>query len=170
MVGPGLRQAAIDRFFFDYVLSPDPIDHPQTGFLSHLPFLFGGAEPDSALATAVTAAAFANYAQRTPNADCETYGLKYYVNALNLMGQAVQDPNEVGSIETLLTSFVLGLYEVITPTHVSAGQASWVTHRDGGSLLLSLRGPQQFQELVDARLFGITYVQMVSPFGSIRFH
>ena len=130
--------------------------------LSHLPTFFDQARPDSTLVAAVTAAAFANYARETPNTSWETYGLRYYVSALKLMSQAIQDPREVGSIETLLTTFVLNLYEVIAPTHVSTGQASWVSHRVGGSLLLSLRGPQQFQELLNARLFGVAYLTMVS--------
>ncbi|KAF2238185.1 hypothetical protein EV356DRAFT_573755 [Viridothelium virens] len=161
-LGPELWEAVINRFFFDFVVPPDLEDPQWSGFLSHLPALFNQTQPNSALANAVTAAAFANYAGRIGNTECETYGLKYYVSALKLMGQAVRDPSEVGSISTLLTSFVLGLYEVITPTHVSAGEGSWATHRDGGSLLLSLRGPQQFKELVDIRLFKLTYEQMIT--------
>ncbi|KAI9663871.1 MAG: hypothetical protein M1821_007361 [Bathelium mastoideum] len=158
---PELCSIAIHRFFFDYVLPPHPDGHPRTGFLSHLPTLFNESYPDSALANAVTAAALANHAGRTFNTESETLGLNYYVSALNLMGQAIQDPIEVGSIETLLTSFVLGLYEIINPPHNSAGQASWTTHRDGSSLLLSLRELRQFEEVAQVGLLGVTFVQMI---------
>jgi hypothetical protein len=131
-VSPGssastFEDVVMERFFFDWVIEEQfvadegvegLVPRRSVGFLQYLPMMFHAARatPKSVLVEAVTALAFANYAQRLKYPEALTRALQSYCTALNLLKQLILNPAAARKDETLVSIALLGMYEVGAPT------------------------------------------------------
>jgi len=107
---------------------------------------------DPLLTTSVKAASLASYARFVYSADLERTSRYAYVDALRRCNTALASPTEATKDSTLLSVLLLGHYEMTTgKTHKSMDD--WAAHARGSSMLLRLRGREQFRTAIGRRMF-----------------
>lgn len=117
-IGPEIY--AINRFYSDYAF--DPVTCP---FLYAVQPMYQKESTPSCLRNVVPAIALANAAKLQQRYDLLEESVKYYGRSLRHLAQCLNDPEVAKRDDTMLTVYILGLYEVhtrITP-HMSG---DWV--------------------------------------------
>jgi hypothetical protein len=110
-LGPSLSELAHQRFLFDFVV-PDNPSKLMDGFQAFIPGFYNVATPSSCFATALSAAAHANYGGRCRSIEAKELAVEKYGKSLALIGQALTKSTEGCSQETLAAISLLGVYEV----------------------------------------------------------
>jgi hypothetical protein len=108
-----LHDLAYNRFIYDFVI-PNAHSDPGVvadGLLDFVP-MYGNAAAGSCLRAATMAVCCANYAGRFKSAEARLQSSEHCGRALKLMQAAIKDPMEAKSDETLLTVYLLGIWEV----------------------------------------------------------
>lgn len=104
-------QAAVERFFMDYVVH-SPLSSPQQGFQDQLPNVYASMGSNSCLHHAVLAASLANLGERLQSPQLHSAARKAYCRALTLTNTALHTSVDATSDATLMAIFILGLHEV----------------------------------------------------------
>ena len=110
-VDPPLEATAIGLLFSDYIIAPTSV--AQGGFFDFLPNMYAKSRPDSALRSTVNTMALANIANKHDLSDLKIAATAGYCQTLKLLGSALQSPSKAVLDETLLTTVLLMIYEVI---------------------------------------------------------
>lgn len=112
---PDLLDLAYQRFLFDFVIPSAPHEPGMCpdGVLDFLPMYFYAAS-DSCLRAAIMAVCYANYDGRFKSAEARMLSSECCGKALTQMQAAIKDPVKAKSDETLLTVYLLGIWEVRT--------------------------------------------------------
>lgn len=122
-----------------------------TGLLQVAAPLVGSAKDDSALSLATEAVAMAVMAKTPDNERLNQYAAHLYGRALAATQQAMQDPAQATSDETLLAILLFALYESIVSSEHST--AAWTKHIDGAVAIVRARGVEQFETPQSLGLF-----------------
>lgn len=89
------------------------------------------------------------------------YARRAYGSALVNLQQAISDPEEGMSSETLCTTMVLSLYE----TYACTKKHAWVKHAGGATRLMQIRGPSRHKHDFDKMmLFAFRGVMIMEAF------
>lgn len=110
------QDQAVSNFFEKYVMYPGK--NSQSGFLEHLPCLFGEVNVDGryALRWAVQAAALADASRdHQPQAGLATQALDCYGKALAALSQSLSEKGKIPDDYDLMTVVVLDVFEVLRP-------------------------------------------------------
>ncbi|PVH79815.1 C6 zinc finger protein [Cadophora sp. DSE1049] len=131
-------------FFFYQTIMENLVDSDHTRYLhSQLPTLFSRSRSGSALHLATQAISYATWKKsRSPGCDEGLTIEKRYTQALAALAEAIRDPVEATSDETLYTVLLLSGYETITFN--SEALPAWGTHVDGAAALVKNRGTENF--------------------------
>ncbi|KAH7377995.1 C6 zinc finger protein [Cadophora sp. MPI-SDFR-AT-0126] len=130
--------------FFYQTIMENLVDSDHTRYLhGQLPTLFSRSRSGSALHLATQAISYATW-KRSCSHDCgvDLAVAKRYAQALAALGEAVRDPVESRSDETLYAVLLLSGYETITFN--SEALSAWGTHVDGAAALVKNRGGKNF--------------------------
>ncbi|KAF2093145.1 hypothetical protein NA57DRAFT_61668 [Rhizodiscina lignyota] len=108
------------RFLFDFTI-PSYRSDQFRGVMDHLPDLYLYSHPDSALRTAVAATSYINFFRRSPQPrmDDKITASKYYTQALARLQNELKYEEMARSDELLTAVYLMGIYEVSSPEHVS---------------------------------------------------
>jgi hypothetical protein len=85
------------------------------GFQEYLPTLYREEGYQAALSTAITAAGLASLSNVAKQPNVSAPARQMYLQALRLVSEALADPLQVKSDQTLAAVMLLGLYEVSLP-------------------------------------------------------
>ncbi|OCK85394.1 hypothetical protein K432DRAFT_377746 [Lepidopterella palustris CBS 459.81] len=159
-IKPDLHQLAWQRFCFDFVIPNLSTDARSvaTGVLEFLPSMYEKCSPESPLWAAVAAVSYANFDGRFKSPEARLLGSEFCGRALRLIQTAIGDPLQARSDETLLSVYLLGIWENLTAPEYNG---SWIAHKSGSVALLRLREPYMSSTTISARLFDLVYIQML---------
>lgn len=134
-----VQQAAIARFFYDYVLD-NPSGWRESssngGYLARVPDMYSRCSARSSFALALSAAANANFWRRHRSPQAQENSLKDCGLALQQMRQDLQHRSGAHHLaDTLTASVLLAIYQLIVIRDV-AQRTSWTAHVNGAVALL----------------------------------
>ncbi|KAF2809759.1 uncharacterized protein BDZ99DRAFT_571519 [Mytilinidion resinicola] len=154
-----LQDLAYSRWLYDFVVPSSSTDPGiiSDGVLDFVP-MYENAAPDSCLRAATLATCYANFYGRFKSAEAKLRSSEYCGKALKLMQAAIKDPVESKSDETLLTVYLLGVWENLT---ADTYNGHWLVHKSGAVALLRFRKPEEYHTPVASRLFDLVYAQML---------
>ena len=120
-----LEEVALARFIHDFVLERESKLAPL-GYLEYLPEIYCSNGPGSSVIPVIEAVALANFSKRChcTSQVAATASAKYRVG-LRLTSEALKDPVTMRKNETLLSCYLLGMYEVRRNRH--GLRLSWLT-------------------------------------------
>lgn len=107
---------------------------------------------DPTLTASVKAASLASYAHHVRSTQLTNESRYQYMKALQMTNAALSTPGEATKDSTLLSTILLGLYEVLTGPN-ERSLKDWAEHAHGAAALLKLRGRNQFQTPFSRRMF-----------------
>lgn len=119
-VTPDVRKVAYERWVYDFVLSETPATDPRDGssaLLDFVPEIYENAAENSCVKSSVRAVAFANYCWRYKNPEAQHWARKHAGKTLAILQQSIADGRKAASDETLLTVYLMGMYEVCSVLH-----------------------------------------------------
>ncbi|CAI6337852.1 unnamed protein product [Periconia digitata] len=102
------------------------------------------------IATSMTALGLAGVASMYRDSTLKRECTKWYAKALKMTNDALRDPIEVKSDNTLLATMILGVYESTTN---DKSLVAWAHHVTGASSLLQMRGKGQFSTPAGRRMW-----------------
>ncbi|KAL1623237.1 hypothetical protein SLS56_008405 [Neofusicoccum ribis] len=145
-----IENQATAFFFRNFVLPPQQAESARGFFDILVPYYNSTPEASPLhLAThAVSLSVLGNYPGRS---QMMREAARFYGQALQRAQQALQDPTQAKSDETLLTIMLFVLYEAIRATNDSI--TAWAHHIDGAVTLAKLRGPQQLEKESSRKIF-----------------
>jgi hypothetical protein len=144
------------------------------GFQEYLPSLYREEGYRAALSTIITAAGLASLSNAAKQPAVGASARQMYLVALRMVSEALGDPLQVKSDQTLAVVMLLGLFEVSIYPHLtfsqlislleavscggreamkSSSMESWRHHIRGVAQLVNIRGPDQFKSEGSLRLF-----------------
>ncbi|KAK1979189.1 C6 zinc finger protein [Colletotrichum cereale] len=164
------REEVVINYFYHTVLDNLSDEDPVRYLLTQLPNLYATSDPGSALRLATEAVSYASYTTLVPGAAllCR----KRYVEAIKAIGQAIQDPAEVVSDQTLYAVLLLCGYETTAqdPTTASA----WGAPVDGAAAIVKFRGMSQVHSTLSRSMFWflrrsvvLSHMQTCRPIGDV---
>lgn len=145
-----ILNTATDNNAICYFMSSYIVSCP---FQEYLPGLYARCNLDEdALSSAVSAASFATFAQRSGHRGYMARGGRSYALALSRTNAALANPTTALLDQTLASVLLLGVFEsTVFPGTKSPEE--WTTHLLGASKLLQLRRLKQFKSDAGAQLF-----------------
>ena len=126
---------------------------------------------DSVVAISISALAFGNVARKeaimqkrdtssgTPYTETFLLARSEYGRALALVNRALDKRSERNLDQTILSVWLLGLFELIGPPY--GFEPRWASHLDGAVALLKVRGGLPFETDVGEAIGNQTFVQML---------
>ena len=108
--------------------------------------------PHPALSSTLKAVGLAGLARHEHSPSLMTRAQKQYLNAVTQTNAALSLPETAKEDNTLVTTMLLGQFEVIAGND-EASMTAWKNHIQGSAALLKLRGIEQIQSPWKARLF-----------------
>ncbi|GME39747.1 hypothetical protein GTA08_BOTSDO10878 [Neofusicoccum parvum] len=154
-----IENQATAFFFRNFVLPPQQAESARGFFDILVPYYNSTPEASPLhLAThAVSLSVLGNYPGRS---QMMREAARFYGQALQRAQQALQDPTQAKSDETLLTIMLFVLYEAIRATNDSI--TAWAHHIDGAVTLAKLRGPQQLEKESSRKIFQAVRAMMLT--------
>ena len=148
-IAPSSKEYAVAFFFARYVSS-----HGQTlrGYFEYLPSSYSQIQQTEPLTSCITSVGLAGLSNIVQSKELMDEANREYSVALRSTNAALRSWSEATTDSTLISVMLLSLYETLT----FEGQRSvnsWKEHLDGATMLLRLRGRQQFQTYTGLRIF-----------------
>ncbi|KAF2462868.1 uncharacterized protein BDR25DRAFT_118150 [Lindgomyces ingoldianus] len=157
-IGPEVY--AINRFYSDYAFTEGTFP-----FLHLVAPLYTLEQTPGYLHSALPAVALASSAKQLNRHDMMLEAHRHYGNAVRSLNNSLPDTSMAKHDATLLTVFLLGLYEFITTDRLHGLPSPYHTHGPGRLALLRLRGPEQLETITGRNLFTLLYHdQLISTF------
>lgn len=158
---PRPRQASRPQFLQSLT---QPVAAQATGFFlssyvlgSHFEYLstlYNNTTMDHHLFSSIQAVALASFSVQFNSPDTLKEARRQYISALHATNAALRSTHEIQKDSTLLAVLLLSLFETITYTCTSQSNGeSWTDHIKGATMLIRLRGRQQFASLVSIQIF-----------------
>ncbi|KAH7176944.1 C6 zinc finger protein [Dactylonectria macrodidyma] len=147
-MSPSMLDFAICHFYhanLNNLSDKDPVHKLHT----LLPALYAQSRPGSALSLATEAISYAASSRLAREA--KLLSRKRYVQAINALKEAIQDPEEVSSDHTLYSILLLSGYE--TTVWGSGETPAWGAHVDGAAAVMKLRTENKLHTSVSRSLF-----------------
>lgn len=157
-IGPDVY--AVNKFFTDLAF-----DSKTLPYLRVLPVFFSPSTRTPCLLEAIPAVALASTARQLRRSDLMSESHRRYGNSLKSLARALADRDSAVSDDTLLTVFLLGLYEILQPTCIRSTEdqdSAWSVHGRGRLALLRLRGREQLKTKAGRNLFTLIYHQQLA--------
>ncbi|KZL67593.1 C6 finger domain protein, partial [Colletotrichum tofieldiae] len=136
-------------YFYHTILDNLPDEDPVRYLHSQLPNLYASSGPGSALRLATEAISYA--ASTKLSQEASLLCRKRYVQAIKAIGQAIQDPTEVVSDQTLYAILLLCGYETMLRDPDTT--PAWGAHIDGAAALVKFRGISEVHSSVSRSMF-----------------
>ncbi|OLN97115.1 Transcriptional regulatory protein moc3-like protein 2 [Colletotrichum chlorophyti] len=139
-----------------------PLTPTARGYYSFLPRFIGSGEMSLCLSTAFKATSMAALAMR------QTKGMKgpallraqeHHIKALRAVGQAIADPEEMRSDQTLGAVLMLAFYEALM---TKDSMKEYVSHVKGAARIVQMRGMQCLETDEGREMFALTRNQCLS--------
>ncbi|KAF2109956.1 hypothetical protein BDV96DRAFT_229807 [Lophiotrema nucula] len=143
---------AINLFYSDYSFTA-----ASCPFLYLVQPLYMREDSPSCLHSIVPAVALASAAKQQRRHDLMAAAHEHYGTALRKLVHCLADPEIAKQDATLITVFLLGLYEFISADCFPDKPAPYLTHGPGRLALLRLRGRDQFNSRDGRNIFIILY-------------
>ncbi|KAF2106100.1 hypothetical protein BDV96DRAFT_694361 [Lophiotrema nucula] len=157
-VGPEIY--AISRFYSNYAYTSGTCP-----FLYLLAPLYDDTRAPACLHYVVPAVALASAARQLKRRDLMTDAHRYHGRAIKALGKGLSDPEVVKHDGTLITVFLMGLYESLVCEREGDGCISNQAHNPGRLAILRLRGPSQLRSKSGRNLFTLLrHEQLVASF------
>lgn len=107
---------------------------------------------DPTLAASVRATSLASFAHYVRSPELAHQSRYHYTKAIQLTNSALASTQDAARDSTLLSTILLGLYEVLTGRN-ERSMKDWADHVRGAAALLKLRGREQFHSSFTRRMF-----------------
>jgi hypothetical protein len=130
-ITPPVQELAVNRFLFDFVISPDS----NGSYFSFVPEIYSRAPAGSSVDLALSAVASANFGWRSKCLQTQAQGLRAYGKALQRVNQALQEPKDQSTLDVTVAICLLAAHELIAVSTVTKVW-SWSAHVNGASALL----------------------------------
>ncbi|KAI9172720.1 hypothetical protein HJFPF1_02233 [Paramyrothecium foliicola] len=154
-VSPPVRDRATNFFIQQYVFAPMFSSHNPTLQSNHeyLPSLLRTQDSElGLLGTAVAAAGFAALSNAVNAPAWRAESFRLYSKAIRQLQQALQDPVQRVSDETLGAVLIMGTFETIVSADLSS-MKSYSHHVIAAARCIQMRGPGQFRSVNSVKLF-----------------
>ncbi|KAH6679957.1 hypothetical protein F5X68DRAFT_263657 [Plectosphaerella plurivora] len=144
-------------YFYHTTLSNLSAEDPTRYLHSQIPYLYGSSPSGSAFRLAAEAMAYAASRDRLPRAGllCR----KRYIEAVNAIRDAIEDPEEVRDDHTVYAILLLCGYE--TMLRDPELPPTWGAHVDGAAAVLKFRGIGDLHSPLTRRLFSFVRKSVV---------
>ncbi len=148
-IASSFKEYAVGFFFARYVLS-----HGQMlrGYFEYLPSSYGQTDPAGPLTSCITSVGLAGLSNILQSKELMEEAEREYTVALRSTNAALRSSRDATTDSTLISVMLLGLYETLT-FESQRSVMSWKEHLDGATMLLRLRGRQQFRTYTGLRIF-----------------
>ncbi|TEA19669.1 Transcriptional regulatory protein moc3 [Colletotrichum sidae] len=139
-----------------------PLTPTARGYYSFLPRFLGSGTVSLCLSQAFKATSMAALAMR------QTKGMRgpallraqeHHINALRAVGQAISDPNEMKSDQTLGAVLMLAFYETLMSKD---SMKEYISHLKGAARIVQMRGQQCLETTEGKEMFSMTRNQCLS--------
>lgn len=110
-----LLSRAYQRWLYDFVIEETPgkaPDEPSDSLMDFVPHMYENASEKSSLKCVIRALALLNFSSRCNHSEAQILAAEYAGSALRSLGIAIADVTRAASDETLLTVYLMGMYEV----------------------------------------------------------
>lgn len=107
---------------------------------------------DPTLSASVRATSLASFAHYMRSSELSNLSRYHYTKAIQMTNSALACPDDARRDSTLLSTILLGLYEMLTGTNQKS-MKDWTQHVHGAAALLRLRGSEQFHSSFTRRMF-----------------
>ncbi|KAF2732738.1 hypothetical protein EJ04DRAFT_513699 [Polyplosphaeria fusca] len=155
-IGP--EAFAVSLFYADYSFTA-----ATCPFLYLVQPLYEQQDGPDCLHSVVPAVALASAAKQMRRQDLMAAAHDHYGTALRRLVKCLSDPDVAKQDATLITVFLLGLYEFIAADCFSERPTPYYTHGPGRAAILRMRGREQFETRDGRNMFIIMYhEQLVS--------
>lgn len=141
---PPINEIAAHFFVANYVYDKPPLSEAYQLWLTDIYLEASTNHTLRAAIEAVGLAAISNISYAPQVAVRSRY---QYGRALAILKESLGDPAEAITDITLLTIILLGLFDLVSPdrwSEIGRPPRSWTVHLQGATILLQLRGPEQF--------------------------
>ncbi|KAF2010498.1 hypothetical protein BU24DRAFT_454859 [Aaosphaeria arxii CBS 175.79] len=164
MVGLQVRPElyAIERFYQDYGFRANTVN-----FLNFVEPYYGSQAISQCINSVLPAVALVNVAKQQRRHDLMQEARRHYGRALRSMTEILKDPVARKHDATLVTVYLMALYEVICFDREPGQISPLQSHGKGRLAILRLRGPEQLDTQAGRNLFIVIYSEQLN--GSL-FH
>lgn len=160
---PGTLTVPIDQiathFFFSNFVTIPHGNRDSRGFLDYTIHLVNSGQSNKTLSLAFSAASLAALANRPNAKSLLLRAEEQYSRAIRYVNQALRDPVEQKTDETLASVLLLGLFETVMSRKVS--MTAWGSHIDGAVMIIKMRGRNQLKTKLGHALFTAVRTQMI---------
>jgi hypothetical protein len=129
-IAPDILSQAYQRWLYDFVIEEIPgrtPDQPSHAMMDFVPRMFESAAEESTLKNGLRAASLLNFSSRCKFPQAEIWAKQYAGKTLKSLQTAVADGKKAASDDTLLTVYIMGMYEVCIFPMVSMVRLAFLT-------------------------------------------